>query len=61
MNRKLTVPEVCEALRLTRKTLYKLIAEGRIPAVRIGGKWLFDADEVENALRAARQPEPVLA
>jgi excisionase family DNA binding protein len=33
--RLLTVPEVAERLRVCRATVYRLVAEGRIPAVRI--------------------------
>jgi len=31
----LTIPEVAERLRVCRATVYRLVAEGRIPAVRI--------------------------
>ncbi len=34
--RLLTVPEVAERLRVSRPTVYRRIAEGSIPAVRIG-------------------------
>jgi excisionase family DNA binding protein len=33
--RLLTIPEVAERLRVCRATVYRLVAEGRIPAVRI--------------------------
>jgi excisionase family DNA binding protein len=31
----LTVPEVAKRLRVSRATVYRLVAEGRIPAVRL--------------------------
>jgi excisionase family DNA binding protein len=31
-----TVPEAADALRVRRKTVYKWIAERRLPAVRVG-------------------------
>jgi excisionase family DNA binding protein len=31
----LTIPEVAERLRVSRATVYRLVAERRIPAVRI--------------------------
>ena len=37
-NRWLTVPEVAVELRIPRSRAYALVAEGVIPAVRIGAK-----------------------
>ena len=33
-------------LRLSQRTVYKLLAEGRLPAMKVGGQWRFDRDEV---------------
>ncbi len=33
--RLLTVPQVAERLRVCRATVYRLVAEGRIPAIRV--------------------------
>ena len=37
----LTTKEVAAYLRLNEKKVYALVAEGRLPAARISGKWLF--------------------
>jgi excisionase family DNA binding protein len=47
----LTVEEVAARYRVSRWAVYGWIKEGRLPAVRIGTRYLFDADEVEQHLR----------
>lgn len=37
---------------LSERWLYDLTRRGQIPAVRIGGRWLFDADAVLASLKA---------
>jgi len=37
----LTTAEVAKYLRLNQKKIYALVSEGRLPATRISGKWLF--------------------
>ena len=38
----MTIEELERYLRFTRKTIYRLLKEGSIPATRIGNKWRFD-------------------
>ena len=42
----LTVDEVAARLRMQRRTVTKLVAEGVIPAVRLGKLYRFDADKI---------------
>ncbi len=42
MGEYLTTREVAQYLRLNEKKVYALVSEGRLPAARISGKWLFD-------------------
>lgn len=42
----LTVKEVCELLRVSNITVYKLVKEGRIPAFKIGSDWRFQKDQL---------------
>ncbi|MBI5487955.1 MAG: helix-turn-helix transcriptional regulator [Deltaproteobacteria bacterium] len=37
----LTTAEVAGLLRLNQKKVYALLADGRLPAARVSGKWLF--------------------
>ena len=43
-----TIKEVAEYLKLTRKTAYRLAAEGKIPGFKVGGSWRFRRDEIEK-------------
>lgn len=44
----LTTREVARYLRLNEKKIYALVAEGRLPAARISGKWLFPRHLVDQ-------------
>lgn len=52
----LTVDEVAMLLRVKRQTIYKWITERRISSISVGGRTLFDADVVEECLRAGKRP-----
>lgn len=56
-----TAKELAHTLGLSQGTVYKMVREGRIPAIRVGaGRTLrFDPDEVKRALAGA--PPPVSA
>ncbi len=47
----MTVEELGQYLRFTKKTIYKLLKQGIIPAIKIGNKWRFDKDAVDEWLR----------
>jgi len=47
----MTIEELEHYLRFTRKTIYKLLKKGNIPAVKIGNKWRFDKELIDNWLR----------
>lgn len=36
----LTVPQVCEALSVSKNTIYKVLSDGTIPHIRVGSKYL---------------------
>lgn len=42
-----TVREVAAYLKITEKTAYRLAAEGKIPAFKVGGAWRFKANEID--------------
>ncbi len=46
----LTVQETAKMLRITRKTLYKLIKNGEIPAIRLGTHWRIPKEELEKLI-----------
>ena len=44
----LRVEEAAELLKVSTRTIYKLINDGDLPAVRVGNKWRIRRDEVLN-------------
>jgi excisionase family DNA binding protein len=45
-----SIAETCEAIGVTRPTLYKLIAEARLRTVKVGTRRLVPATEIERLL-----------
>ena len=50
----LTVHEAAELLHLNPKRVQTLARSGRLPAVRVGRKWLFERERIESLLSAGR-------
>jgi excisionase family DNA binding protein len=44
--RFLKVAEVAALLRCKRRTIYDMVEQERIPYRKVGGRLLFDADEI---------------
>ena len=44
----MTIREVADYLKLTEKTAYRLVAEGKIPGFKVGGSWRFRRSEIER-------------
>lgn len=57
----LTVEDVCELLRLSRNTVYKLAKEGELPSYRVGRQLRFSRADVESVLAKRSSAEPVVA
>jgi len=51
MPQLLTIEDLEEYLRFTRKSIYKLLKRGALPAIKIGNKWRFDKKEIDRWLR----------
>ena len=47
-NKVMTVREVCAHLRVSRSTIYRLLKENQIPALRIGRKWRFNIEAIDR-------------
>ncbi len=50
----LTRDEVCTLLKISKPTLHSYINKGKIKALKICGKTLFDADEIHKAVEERR-------
>ncbi len=46
----MTLEELASYLRVTKKTIYRLLEGGRIPAIKVGHQWRFDKDSIDNCL-----------
>jgi excisionase family DNA binding protein len=51
--------EVLKCLKVTPRTLYRLIRTGQLPAVRVGRQWRFRKADLEKWLAAREAPGPV--
>ena len=47
MAQMMTTKEVSKYLNLHEITVYKHAADGKIPAIRIGGVWRFDKEVID--------------
>jgi excisionase family DNA binding protein len=54
-NQYLSMKELADMLRLRRGTIYRMIKEGLIPAVRLGRKMLFDSEKIPALLETVRR------
>ncbi len=57
MGQILTTKELAEYLKLTVVTIYKYANEGKIPARRIGSRWRFDKDHIDEWLRREEESD----
>ena len=51
----LTVPEVCEYLRVSRVTVYRMLRRRDLPAFRIAGNWRFNVEDLERWMERESQ------
>jgi len=50
MTRLMTVEELADYLRVTEKTVYRLLRRDGIPATRVGRQWRFDKNRIDEWL-----------
>ncbi len=43
----ITIKEVAKFLKVTERTLYRLVQEGKVPAFKVGGSWRFELADIE--------------
>jgi excisionase family DNA binding protein len=51
MTKLMTVGEVADYLRVTEKTIYRLLEKGKIPATKVGRQWRFDTKRIDKWLQ----------
>ena len=47
----MTVQELAYYLRVTKKTIYRLLRRGDIPAIKVGKQWRFDKAAIDEWLQ----------
>ncbi len=50
----LTTQEALELLKIDRKTLYKLLKNGDLPAIKLGSQWRIPVEEIEKLVGKAQ-------
>ena len=53
----LTTKELAAYLKLTEVTIYKYANEGKIPGFKIGSRWRFDKDKIDDLLKSDEEVE----
>lgn len=52
----MTISDVAAYLKITEKTAYRLVSEGKIPGFKVGGSWRFNRAEILAWAKANKQP-----
>lgn len=52
-----TANEVCDILKVTKRTLYNYIKAGQIPATRMGREWRFTEEAVKDFMERGTSPD----
>ncbi len=55
----MTVEEVAQYLRVTTKTIYRLLKKGSIPTSKVGHLWRFDKETIDSWLKENATPSKV--
>lgn len=48
----MTVDELSQYLRVTKRTIYRLLKKGDLPAVKVGHKWRFNKNAIDQWLHS---------
>jgi len=51
----MTIDDLAEYLKISKSTLYKLAVENKLPGTKIGKRWRFHKDAIDDWIK--RQPE----
>jgi excisionase family DNA binding protein len=44
----LTIRKVADYLKVTERTLYRLVQDGKLPAFKVGNSWRFRREDLER-------------
>ena len=54
MDKWLTVEEICEYLSVGKDTIYKWIDQRKMPAHKVGRRWMFQKSEVDHWIKTGK-------
>ncbi len=49
----LTIEEAADFLRLSKRSVYRLLKEGKIPAAKVMHKWRFEREQLRQWIRGS--------
>lgn len=47
----MTIEALAEYLKISRSTLYKLVQDGKLPGQKVGKRWRFHREAIDDWLR----------
>lgn len=53
----LTIEDLAEYFQVSKKTVYRLLKQKQLPAVRISGQWRFREEAIERWLQEKQSAE----
>ena len=48
----MTIEELAEYLKVSRSTLYKLLQDGKMPGQKVGKRWRFHKDAIDEWVKS---------
>ena len=48
----MTIEELAEYLKVSRSTLYKLLQDGKLPGQKVGKRWRFHQDAIDEWVKS---------
>lgn len=54
MEKLLTLQQIAQRFQISETTLYKLVRNGKIPAIKIGNQWRFKMEDIEEWLESQK-------
>jgi excisionase family DNA binding protein len=55
MEELLTLKELSRYLKISKPTLYKMVEQGKIPALKIANQWRFKKGDIDTWLERQRR------
>jgi excisionase family DNA binding protein len=52
----MTIEDLADYLKVTRRTIYEWLKENKIPAVKLVGQWRFKRDKIDAWIEAHTKP-----